>query len=170
MDPENNMIDNMMGEHPFGSGIVGELANAKRKGVNSFSDISNKMRWEARRLEQIAKKYIPKAFPLSPPKGSSDGNYSHTTYEYLGAKFFTEINDGLFAIDTIKEIFSIGEGLQLILNSLFPNSFDTGSWEMEIPDQFEQAKNTLNEGMTKIKECLDELKESMDSTPSYTVD
>src|SRR5271157_2601491 len=141
------MIDNMMGTMISESVPVKELSSSPRKDRGQFADIVDKMQWEAYKLKCLAEKDIPRAFPFSPPKGGSEPGYKHTQYEYCGAGFFTEIEDGLYAIEVVNEMFVILEGLQLIINSLFPNTINNGSWEIEIPDQFSTEKENVNEAV-----------------------
>lgn len=165
------MIDTMIGragQRPVQSSD--DLAPPIKSRVSSFGDMSDKMRIDAAKLKRIADEDIPRAFPLSPPRGNSEPGFKHTQYEFMGSRFNTEIDDGLFAIDVIEQIYTIGEGAQLILNSLFPNSFNTGAWKMEIPDQFEHAKATLNDGIDAVKTYLEELRDLKQPEPSMAID
>ena len=145
-------------------------ARGPRKEPSIFSTITNKMLWEARELQRIARENIPRAFPLSPPKGGSDPAYKHTPFESMGASSLTDIEDGLFAIDTVKEILTILEGTQIIINSLFPTSFDNGAWIFALTDQLKKAKEKVDTVATTVQKYLDSLEESIDAEPFPVID
>jgi hypothetical protein len=164
-----DMIDGMIG--PDGDrDPEQDQARGPRKEPSMFSVITNKMLWEARELQRISREKIPRAFPLSPPKGGSDPGYKHTPFESMGASNLTDIEDGLFAIDTVKEISTILEGVQIIINSLFPTSIDNGSWVLALTDQLKKAKEKVDASATTVQKYLDNLEESVDADPFSVID
>ena len=162
-----DMIDGMI--NPDGDPEQ-DRARGPRKEASIFSVITNKMLWEARELQRISRDKIPRAFPLSSPKGGSDPGYKHTPFESMGASNLTDIEDGLFAIDTVKEISTILEGVQIIINSLFPTSIDNGSWVLALTDQLKKAKEKVDTASTTVQKYLDNLEESVDADPFSVID
>jgi hypothetical protein len=88
----------------------------------------------------------------------------------MGAGSSTDIEDGLFAIDTVKEISTILEGTQIIINSLFPTSFDNGAWIFALTDQLKKAKEKVDTASMTVQKYLDNLEESIDPEPFMVID
>lgn len=162
------MIDDMMGNVP-GDANAG-LLPPTRKNVHSYTDIGNYMNWWAKRLEEIAMKDIPKAFPFSPPKGGTDPRFNHSQWELMGAGFSAEISDGLYAIGTVNDMLNILIPARFVLTSLFPPTFDNGRMEIEIPDKFEEAKQLLLEVISGLKKLQSELEHNTQGHKNEAID
>lgn len=162
------MIDDMMGNVPGGN--ADELGSPKRNNVHTYADIGNHMHSWAKRLDEMASKDIPKAFPFMPPKGGSDPNYNHSQYEFMGSGFSAEISDGLYAISTIGDMLNILVPAKFVISSLFPSSFDNGRMEIEIPDQFEEAKALLQQSIDGAKELQSDLEHNTQGHRNDAID
>jgi hypothetical protein len=166
----NDMIDTIINPDDGQDENDSIRVKGPRKENSAFSTISNKMLWDARELQRIAREDMPRAFPLTPPKGEIDSRYKHTPYEMMGAGFLTDIEDGLYAIDVVKEISIILEGLQLVINSLFPTEFDNGSYTITLTDHLKKIKDNADTATMTVQKYLDSLEENVNADPIRTID
>lgn len=138
--------------------------------IGIFEEMSVKMFWDSYKLKNIASNKIPEAFPISPPVGGADHRYTHTEFEYMFSDFGTQIDDGVNALETVQEMLVIFEGLQLIMNSLFPTKTNNGAYSIEIKDQFEKSKQTVEKGISSINNRLEMLEHNLGKYPTPAID